>query len=182
MTTKKTPAKKRPAKTAAPKKKTGRPSAYNLQIAGKICNLIAGGSSLRNACSQEGMPSTASVLRWLAEHEDFRGQYARATDARADLMADEMIEIADDARNDFIEKARDNGETFIVADQEHIARSRLRIDTRKWLASKMAPKKYGDKVQAEVSGPEGGAIPVAVTVSFVKANHAEPEPRTASDD
>lgn len=89
------------------------------------------------------MPSTQAVLRWLADHEDFRTQYARAREAQADALAEEILDISDDRDNDYI--TNDDGKE--VLNSEHVQRSRLRVDARKWYASKVAPKKYGDKVE-----------------------------------
>lgn len=176
MTTKKPAAKKAAGKKTAPAKKMGRPSGYSDDLADVICARLVenGGRSLRSVCADDDMPSLSTAMRWLSESEHFQQQYARATDVRAEIMAEDTLEIADDARNDYIEKARENGELFIVADQEHIARSRLRIDTRKWLLSKMAPKKYGDKVQAEVSGPGGAPVEMKVVVELVRAEDGRP--------
>lgn len=94
------------------------------------------------------MPDKATVFRWMAANDEFRDQYTYAREAQADEMADQIIEIADDGLNDTYLDEEGNKRT----DQDVIARSRLRVDARKWLASKMAPKKYGDKVQTELSG------------------------------
>lgn len=92
------------------------------------------------------------VMRWLSEQPAFRDQYARAREAQADYWAEEIVDIADDGTNDYVEKERSDGSTYEAVDQEHINRSRLRVDTRKWLMARMAPKKYGDKIQQELSG------------------------------
>jgi hypothetical protein len=133
-----------------------RPSKFTQTVADQICSRIADGESLRKICASEGMPDMKTVMRWLADdvHEELRQQYARAREAQADKMAEEILEIADDGKNDtYID---DNGN--VRTDQDVVARSRLRVDARKWLASKMAPKKYGEKVQQEISGPDGGPI------------------------
>ncbi|CUI02625.1 Phage terminase, small subunit [Janthinobacterium sp. CG23_2] len=106
------------------------------------------GESLRAICRDDEMPNKATVFRWLAANAAFSDQYARAREAQADCMADEIIEIADDGLNDTYEDDDGNKRT----DQDVIARSRLRVDARKWLASKMAPKKYGDKITQEHTG------------------------------
>ena len=122
----------------------GRPSNYTDEIAASICERIADGESLRKICRDDAMPDKATVFRWLADDSrtDFRDQYARAREAQADAMADEILEIADDGRNDKYTDEDGRERT----DQDVIARSRLRVDARKWLASKMAPKKYGEKL------------------------------------
>ena len=85
-------------------------------------------------------------MRWLEAHLEFRDQYARARELQAEHWAEEIIEIADDSRNDFIEK---EGRAALEAESENINRSRLRVDTRKWLMARLAPKKYGDRVTNE---------------------------------
>jgi len=95
------------------------------------------------------MPSKTTVMRWLAEHSEFRDQYASAREAQADYYADEIIEISDDGTNDWMERQNSDGTTYKVEDREVLNRSRLRVDTRKWLMARMAPKKYGDKIDVE---------------------------------
>ena len=103
-------------------------------------------------------------MAWLdGSRPEFSDQYARAREAQADKLAEEALQIADDGRSDTYV----DGDGNVKTDTEVIQRSKLRVDTRKWLASKMAPKKYGDKVQAELTGAGGGAIQVASTVTFV---------------
>jgi hypothetical protein len=129
---------------------------YDPDMASCICVEIASGRSLRDICSKEGMPDKATVFRWLAAHEDFRDQYARAREAQADAMLEDILEIADDGMNDSYTDEEGNVRT----NQDVIARSRLRVDARKWAMSKMAPKKYGDKLDLH---HEGG-----VTVQLVR--------------
>jgi hypothetical protein len=126
----------------------GRPSAYSEEIAERICGEISAGKSLRSICEQEGMPTKTTVFRWLASEEAFRDQYARARETQADAMLEEILEIADDGRSD----SYTDDEGNVRTDQDVIARSRLRVDTRKWAMSKMAPKKYGDKLDVNHDG------------------------------
>jgi hypothetical protein len=141
------------------KKATGRPSSYNSDLAADICVWIAEGKSLREFCRKEGNPSQSMIFRWLQENEVFREQYCRARQDQADTFVDEIMEIADDATNDYMMRLSKDGETVAkVVDQDHIARSRLRIDARKWAAAKQAPRKYSDKVVTEHTGKDGGPI------------------------
>lgn len=134
--------------------RVGRPSLFGAEVASTICSRIADGESLREICRDDAMPDKATVLRWLGAHEEFRDQYARAREAQADYFADEILEIADDGSNDWM--LRKVGEEEIeVANHEHISRSKLRVDARKWLMSKMAPKKYGDRTETVLSGSIG---------------------------
>ena len=128
--------------------KIGRPSLYSEKLGLAICRQIVEGRSLRRICQAKNMPGMTTVMRWLAAHEPFREQYARARELQAEKLFEECLEIADASEGDV--KAMADGRR--VVDLENINRSRLRVDTRKWMVSKLAPKKYGDRVEHEVSG------------------------------
>ena len=148
----------------------GRPSDFTQEIADAICERLADGESLRSICLSDDMPSKTSVFRWLTANETFRDQYASAREAQADAFVDEMVDIADDTSRDFKTKTNSDGEEYEVADTDHIQRSKVRIDTRKWVAARMQPKKYGDKVTNEVTGKDGTAlIPEATPTDMAKA-------------
>ena len=140
--------------------KVGRPSSMTEEVCDEICALIAEGESLRAVCRIEGMPSKATVLRWLRDNASFRAQYAEARARGMDAMAEDLIEIADDGTNDTYVDDQGNVRT----DHDVIARSKLRIDTRKWLMSKLAPKKYGDKIDVTSDGKELAAPIVGMLV------------------
>lgn len=124
---------------------------FTTAIADTICERIANGESLRAICDEDGMPSKTSVFRWLADNEAFRDQYARARETQADALFDDVLEIADNARNDWMER-RGEEDAGWVANGEHIQRSKLRIDARKWMAGKLRPKVYGEKQEIEHTG------------------------------
>jgi len=125
-----------------------RPTDFSPEMAMAICVEISSGRSLRSICLDEGMPDKATVFRWLAKYEAFRDQYAHAREAQADAMLEDILEIADDGTNDSYTDEEGNVRT----NQDVIARSRLRVDARKWAMSKMAPKKYGEKLDLNHSG------------------------------
>jgi len=132
-----------------------RPTDYSLDTAIEICARLAGGEPLTRICRDEKMPSLTTVYRWLADdqHVQFRDMYARCREDQADTMADEILEIADDGLNDWIVRAGDGEEGGgIVFNSEHVQRSRLRVDARKWIAAKLKPRKYGDRVTQEHTG------------------------------
>jgi hypothetical protein len=132
---------------------TGRPSSFTQEIADTICQRIADGQSLRSICSLEAMPGQTTVFRWLESNEAFRDQYARAREVQADTLFDEILDIADDGRNDWIERHDQEGTaTGYRENGEAMRRSQLRIDARKWMAGKLRPKKYGDKIELEHGG------------------------------
>lgn len=139
----------------------GRPSEFTAEKADAICERLIEGESLRTICATDDMPAASTVCRWLATNEEFRKQYACAREAQADTLADESLDIADDGTNDWMERQGKDGETGrLEYNGDAVQRSRLRIDTRKWLASKLAPKKYGEKIQAEIGSPGGGPLTI----------------------
>lgn len=125
-----------PAKVAA-KTQAGRPTLKSADLCGRICSLIAEGHSLRAIGRMKDMPSAEAVREWLTKDEVFAAQYVRAREEQADHYADEIVAMADEA---------------IGKDAAEVAARRLAVDARKWVASKLKPKKYGDKVDVEHSG------------------------------
>lgn len=118
-----------------------------------ICERIADGESLRSICDAEGMPATSTVFLWLTQDDAFAEQYARAREAQADALFDDILTIADDGRNDWMERKNADGQDIGWQENgEALRRSQLRIDARKWMAGKLKPKKYGDRIQTEHSG------------------------------
>tara|TARA_R110000850_G_scaffold150588_1_gene273384 strand:+ start:68 stop:514 length:447 start_codon:yes stop_codon:yes gene_type:complete len=122
-----------------------RPSDYTPELGDLICSELADGKSMRAVCLPDEMPDKATVFRWIRTKEGFRDQYARAKEESADALTDEMLDIADDSNLDYTKTDEDGAKL----NSENIQRSRLRIDTRKWLASKLKPKKFGDKQYIE---------------------------------
>lgn len=125
----------------------GRPSKFTPEIADAICNRLADGETLIAICRDEDMPGESTVRGWVLEDRGgFSAKYAQARLVGYERMADELLDISDDARNDWMER-RGEDDAGWAANGEHMNRSRLRVDTRKWLLSKALPKVYGDKVQ-----------------------------------
>ena len=187
---------KSPAKPAATKKAAGvaasakakvtpAPHAYDMSIADEVLDGIAAGGSLREVCGKPGLPSVTTFMRWLADerNENLRERYARARELQAEYMAEDILSIADEectmVKADKHGSQDDDGQgnTEVVFDSTAVQRNRLRVDARKWLLSKLAPKKYGDKVTQEHTGANGGAIQVASTVTFVR-----PKPRPEDEE
>jgi len=130
-----------------------------------VLNEIAGGKSLVKVCDMPGMPNRTSFLRRVAADAALQTLYAEAMAARADKYAEETIDIADDGSGDTY--VDDNGNAR--ADTEWISRSKLRVAARQWYAAKISPKKYGDKVTQELTGPNGGPVEFAqITRRIVK--------------
>ncbi|RWC76083.1 MAG: terminase small subunit protein [Mesorhizobium sp.] len=139
-----------------------RPTDFTQDIADAICQQLAEGNSLRSICLAEDMPAKSTVLNWLLkpDYAQFLDQYTRARELQADVHVDEMPDIADDSSNDYITKTNADGSTYEQVNSEHIQRSRLRIETRKWIAERMRPKKYGSKVA--LTDGDGGPLVVQV--------------------
>lgn len=131
------------------KKTAGVESTYNQAVATEICERIAHGQSLRKICADEHMPAVRTIFNWFHMFPEFLQQYTRAKQEQAEAFAEEILDIADESSNDFIEDAATGLKKL---NSEHVQRARLRIDTRKWLMSKMMPKKYGDKLDVEQNG------------------------------
>jgi hypothetical protein len=126
----------------AERPKLGAPSTYSQGVAEEICERVAAGEPVRVICRTAGMPSRATIYRWLIEHPDFERAYAAAMQCRIEDMADECLEIADDGSRDT--KLDESGDVpSIVVDQEVIARTKIRLAERHWWLACMAPRKYG---------------------------------------
>lgn len=133
---------------------TGRPTTYTPEIVDLICERIAGGQSLNSMCKQDDMPAQSTVYKWLSEQPTFSERYARAREVQADTLFEEMLEIADSQEGDLIIK--EDGTELVNHDV--IARAKLRVDTRKWMAGKLRPKVYGDKITQEHTGANGSPL------------------------
>lgn len=123
----------------------------------EILERLANGESLRQICRDAGMPNESSVRYWVVDDPFFAAQYARARNSGLDAIAEEMQEIADDATNDFMTRSSQTGVNKVL-DAEHVNRSRLRIDARKWLLSKLRPDKYGEDQRIQLTGAGGGPV------------------------
>ena len=123
-----------------PKHAGGRPSTYTLDMAERICEAIAVGGAVHIFTGQNGFPTETTVYKWLERHQEFAQLYARARRRQADREAAEIILIADT--------------------EPDPNRAKVRIDARKWHASKLDAPKYGDRIQNVHTGADGGAVKV----------------------
>lgn len=108
-----------------------RPSKFTEALAARICDELADGKSLRGICGAADMPDRSTVLRWLAADDGFAAKYARAREAQADALEEGMAEIEDD----------------VLAGRLDPQSAKVVLGSRQWRAMKLAPKKYGEKVQ-----------------------------------
>ena len=117
-----------------------RPSIYSDEIAEEICGLLIEGKSLHQICRRRGMPDRRTVHRWQESKPDFAARCARAREAQADYMDDLILE------------------TAVASKAETAAADRVKISAFQWRAAKLAPKRYGDRIRAEITGKNGGPI------------------------
>lgn len=128
-----------------PKNKGGRPSIFTQELADNICEQLAMGISMRTVCLADDMPAIATVFKWFRTKPEFLSQYARAKEESADALFEETVDIADDSLKEA--HAADPKASGAV-----VQAMRLRVDTRKWMMSKMKPKKYGDTIDVTSGG------------------------------
>lgn len=136
--------------------KPGRPSKLTPELTKEICKRLEKNPSLRKVCRDPDMPSRNTVWRWTHENKEFSDQYTRAKILGYEDMFEQCMEIADEDQYDMTED--DDGKPMV--NWEHFQRTKIRLDTRKWWLSKALPKIYGDKIQQEHSGPDGGPMQV----------------------
>ncbi|HDX5565774.1 TPA: DNA-binding protein [Escherichia coli] len=130
-------------------KRVGRPHGYTEEKALEICELVADGQSINKISKMPGMPTRSTILKWFRDVPEFSDMYIRAKEIGFEVLADEIIDIADAAEN---------------IKTEELRRHQLMIETRKWLLAKLQPRKYGERVTQEIVGNKEEA-PVQVETS-----------------
>lgn len=145
---------------------------YNEDIAKQILDKIASTTMgiVRICKSIEGAPNVRFVYDWIKNNEDFGKRYARAKEDQADMLIEEMLEIADDTQNDTLLIPDGSGGMKEVENREWVNRSRLKVDVRKFIASKLKPKKYGDRIDITSDGEKVAVAPVIVQTVVDKTN------------
>ncbi len=128
---------------------SGPPTKFSKELCDEICERMKHGESLNQICKSEHMPSRSTVIYWADHNPDFAEQYTRARQDLVEYWADDIVDIADDGSRDWTTKTGRDGEEYDVVNHEVVNRSKLRVETRKWLMSQLAPKKYGPKQQNE---------------------------------
>lgn len=137
------------------KRPVGRPTLYSLEITHEICVRLVRGESLNRMCKDEHMPHLDTVYTWLFKHSEFAERYAQARQDQADTLADEMLYIADTPQIGKVTITKADGKTEI-REGDMTQHRTLQIETRKWIAARLKPTKYGSKV--ELGGAGGGPI------------------------
>lgn len=139
--------------------KAGRPSTYNEEIATKIVNRMIEGESLTHICRDPAMPPRVTVYSWFDKHPEFYARCARAREALADYLVDNIEQMAKTATKETLEQVK------------------LEVSVAQWRAMKVAPRMYGDRTRTEVSGADGG--PIKMQAEIIDANTLEPAQREA---
>ena len=120
---------------------------FTPEIEAETLALIAQGEPVRQICMLENFPAQSSFYRHVIASDSFRERYTRAKEDALHKMEEDILDIVDDNRNDWIERENQRtGATYVALNDEAISRSKLRIETRKWLMGKLKPKKYGEKL------------------------------------
>ena len=142
---------------------------FDQAIADEVCSRIAAGLGLEEICEGAHIPGKDTIYKWLAAERLFNDAYARAREYQMESWADDIVRISDDSTNDYMDRQAADGSVERVVDPENVQRSKLRIDTRKWVMSKLA-RRYADKVDVNVNA--------SVKVDVANLSDAELESRT----
>lgn len=132
---------------------------YDTDTENEILRRMSSGESLASICQGEAMPSCDTVFYWCHTRPDFKAKYIAAQEARAEAVFEEILAIADDGQNDTY--VDDEGKTR--TDHDVINRSRLRIDARKWVLGRMAPKRFSERVELDHKSSDGSMSPKDMT-------------------
>ncbi len=131
---------------------------FTEKVANEVCRRLSLGETLRQISKTPGMPAVATVCDWVRERTEFADQYARARNAGLDMMAEQIIEIADTPAVGMNSEADGDGVVTKITTKEMIEHRRLQVDARKWLLSKMRPEKYGDRAAIALTDKDGNNI------------------------
>jgi hypothetical protein len=153
-----------PADSPAP-----RPTRYDRQLAERILERMANGETATAICRDLDMPKYHVLKRWERDDEDFSRRYDIARKQCCEYHTDEIIAIADDSTNDYIERTRADGTPYMAYNREHVERSRLRVDSRKWNASKILRHVYGEKAEVDLRTPDGINVKVEERNALIDA-------------
>lgn len=139
-------------------RKIGRPATYSKDLVDEIIERVAGGETIVDICKDDHMPEPRHFYRWLRQDPELRQTYAQAQVERTYVHQEQLLEIADNGTNDWMEKHGKDSEGWQI-NGEAIARSRLRIDTRKWLMAKLNASSFAERQFVEHSGTVSATRP-----------------------
>lgn len=147
-----------------------KPTIYSQAMADEVCRRLIGGESLTAICDEQGMPSKSTVFYWRHSNEQFRKQYDTAREAQAEAIFTEILDIADDGTNDWVEREFQNGNTAIVLNKEAVQRSNLRVNARQYVLEKLSPKRFGPKSQLDLTSSDGSMSPMSDEAKAARLN------------
>lgn len=145
----------------------------NYELAEEICYRIASGESYSSISKDEGMPARWTLYRWIRKYEWFEKMYRQARTDQVDTLVDQIVDIADDATNDYVEKIIQQGpregQSVMVLNDEHVRRSQIRIAARQWIAERLNPRRYGPKAEMAITDPTSGNANKPKTITVIAA-------------
>lgn len=124
-----------------------RPTEYSPEVVDAICEQMVNGKGLLKICADNQMPGRTTIYRWLANNPEFRKRFMEAREALMDFYAEQILTIAFDESGDVILDQGKDGKTSAVANHAKVQRDRLKVDSLKWTAARLFPKRYGDKME-----------------------------------
>lgn len=147
-------------------------SSFDKKIFDIVCERMAAGHSLRSVCADESLPDESTIRKWALEDDARYTQYTRARGVQADSYVDELIAISDGAGDlqqllkelgidDLSSEKKIDAKMLKALVRQKVERDRLKIETRKWLISKILRTRFGDKVSQEITGPNGEPLNAA---------------------
>lgn len=127
------------------------PSTYSPSLAQCLCEQVASGMSLAAACRLPGFPGASTAYQWRRDYPEFAEALDIANQIRGDVVIDEASVIADDSSQDWQEVTRKDGRVEIVLNNEHVQRSKIRVDLRKWTAARLSRRQWGDNKSVDLT-------------------------------
>ncbi len=150
---------------------------FTQEIWDEILTRLIEGEGLNSICRDEHMPCRRTINAWIIKDEKLKAEYDTARELQADTHADQVLEIADDARNDYLVRYNSvTGQLEHTFHKEHVQRSELRVKSRMWLAAKHRPRKYGDKTQVELGTDPSRPVQIIQRIELVAPAGMIPAP------
>ena len=148
--------------------KLERPRVYSKETADRMLDRIANGETPTEVCRDGTMPTWMVLCRWRRQHDDFDKRFRIAWESCAEHMVGDIVIIADDARNDYVDRVTRKG-VIRVFDREHFERSRLRVESRKWMAQKVLRATYGERREVDLHASGGVNVRVEERNALINA-------------
>ena len=157
-----------PPQEAAAAPPVPRPRVYSKDLADAICDRMASGETPTEVCRDLTMPKWAVLSRWRRQNDDFDKRFRIAWESCCEHMVCDIATIADDATNDYVDRLTRKGPVRVF-DREHFERSRLRVQSRQWMAQKVLRAVYGERAEVDVRTPDGVNVKVEQRNALIEA-------------